>query len=84
MRKKVIVKNHSINVIKEFQNVLNETHDVVKIGTLTYEAGDVLAAIDPTALRCEAYDYADAQVVDGNWVEVDGDYFRPEDLEETA
>ena len=42
----------------EYCDVLND--EPVRIGSLTYDAADVLKAVDPTAYRCGLIDYADS------------------------
>lgn len=63
----------------EFEELLNDTNDLVKIGSLTYEAGHVLRQIDPIAFRCGVSDYIDNLLSDDYLEEIDGEYYRVEE-----
>lgn len=65
----------SLDAEKEYREFLNDTEPQVQIAGLIYLAGDVLAEVDPTALRCMALDWADCLVSDGEWVEIDGEFY---------
>ena len=47
------------------EEMINETSDLVYIGSLSYEPGRVLRKIDPVAFREATNDYADGLVEDG-------------------
>ena len=75
-----LIKEHCspIDAEEEFEELLNETCETLKIGTLEYEPGYVLRNIDPVAFRCGVSDYlADEE----QFTEVDGDYYRIYDIE---
>jgi hypothetical protein len=58
-----------------FQELLNETHEPLKIGSLEYLAGDALRKLDPIAFRCEVSNYIDSLLSDGELTEINGEYF---------
>jgi hypothetical protein len=62
----------------EFEELLNDTNDLIKIGNLTYEAGHALKNIDSIAFRCGVNDYIDNLLSDNYLEEIDGEYYRVE------
>lgn len=60
--------------------MLNDCYDAVKIGSLAYEAGEVLKKIDPVAFRECVNDYMDALIEDEYLTEIDGELFQTEDI----
>jgi hypothetical protein len=44
---------------ERFDEMLNESNEVIKIGTLEYLPSQVLKAVDPIAYRIGKYDFAD-------------------------
>lgn len=45
-----------------FDEMLDETNELIKIGTLEYLPSQVLKAVDPIAYRIGKYDYADMEL----------------------
>jgi hypothetical protein len=75
-----LIKEHCspVDAEEEFEELLNETCETLKIGTLEYEPGYVLRNIAPVAFRCGVSDYlAD----EDQFTEVDGDYYRIYDID---
>ena len=56
-----------INADELFQELLNETHDPLKIGSLEYLAGDALRKLD-------------SLLSDGELTELDGEYYWTSDI----
>ena len=75
-----LIKEHCtpIDAEEEFEELLSETCEVVKIGTLEYDPGYVLRNIDPVAFRCGV---SDMLADDEQYMEVDGEYYRVYDVE---
>ncbi len=75
-----LIKEHCtpINAEDEFEEMLNECYDTVKVGCCQWEAGYVMKELDPVAFRCGVSDYlAD----DDQFIEVDGEYYGVSDIE---
>ena len=75
-----LIKEHcsSIDAEEQFEELLSETCETVKIGSLEYDPGYVLRNIDPVAFRCGVFDMlAD----DEQYIEVDGEYYQVYDIE---
>ena len=49
---------------ERFDEMLDETNDLVKIGSLTYLPSQVLKNVDPIAYRIAKYDFADMGFAD--------------------
>lgn len=47
-----------------FEDMLNECHDNIKIGSLEYLPSLVLKHVDPVAYRCGLADYIDSLLTD--------------------
>lgn len=67
-----------IDAEEQFEELLSETCETVKIGTLEYDPGCVLRNIDPVAFRCGVSDMLSDE---DQYVEVDGQYYRISDVE---
>lgn len=76
-----LVKEHCspVDAEGEFEELLSETCETVKIGTLEYDPGHVLKNIDPVAFRCGV---SDMLADDEQFVEVGGEYYRICDIED--
>lgn len=48
----------------EYDEMLNDCHGAVKIGTLSYDPAEVLKAVDPVAYRIGMNEYFDARLED--------------------
>ena len=75
-----LIKEHCspIDGEEQFEELLNETCETVKIGSLEYDPGYVLRNIDPVAFRCGVSDMlADEE----QFIEVDGQYYQVYDIE---
>jgi predicted nucleic acid-binding Zn-ribbon protein len=46
--------------VEQYEEMINETNETVKIGSLEYEPAYVLKEVDPTAYRCGLNDYVDS------------------------
>ena len=75
-----LIKEHcsSIDAEEQFEELLSETCETVKIGSLEYDPGYVLRNIDPVAFRCGVSDMLSDE---DQYVEVDGQYFQVYDVE---
>ena len=60
-----------------YDYILDECCGPVQVGMLRYSASHVLKEIDPTAYRCGMNDYENSLEL----VEIDGEYYMPEDVE---
>lgn len=54
-----------------YDDMLDETHDDVEIGYITFTASQILNECDPIAYETGFSDYTSAQVEDGVWFEDD-------------
>ena len=75
-----LIKEHcsAVDAEQQFEELLSETCETVKIGSLEYDPGYVLRNIDPVAFRCGVSDMLSD---DEQFVEVDGQYYRVSDVE---
>ena len=75
-----LIKEHCtpIDAEEQFEELLSETCETVKIGSLEYDPGYVLRNIDPVAFRCGVSDMLE---VDEQYAEVDGQYYHVFDIE---
>ena len=75
-----LIKEHCspVDAEEEFEELLSETCETVKIGSLEYDPGYVLRNIDPVAFRCGV---SDMLADDEQFIEVDGEYYRVCDVE---
>lgn len=46
--------------IDQYDDMLNECHDEIMIGNLTFDPSDVVFNCDPIAYRCGLIDYIDS------------------------
>ena len=76
-----LIKEHCqpVNAEDEFEEMLNECYDTVKVGCCQWEAGYVMKELDPVAFRCGVSDYF---ANDDRFVEVDGEYYGVSDIED--
>ena len=63
---------------EEFEELLNECYEPVKVGCCEWDAGYVMRELDPVAFRCGV---SDMLADDEQYVEVDGQYYRVYDIE---
>lgn len=68
----------AVNLEEMYDDMLDECYGPVHIGCLEYSASYVLKEVDPTAYRCGMNDYE----YDLGLVEIDGEYYMLEDVEE--
>ena len=70
-----LVKEHctAIDAEAEFEELLSETCETVKIGTLEYDPGYVLKNVDPVAFQCGV---SDMLADDEQLIEIDGEHYR--------
>lgn len=54
------------DMTNEYKDFLNDVYGEVYVCGYTYEAGSVLADVDPIAFRCGMADWIDAHVLDGD------------------
>ncbi len=75
-----LIKEHCspIDAEEQFEELLSETCETVKIGSLEYDPGYVLRNIDPIAFRCGV---SDMLADDDQFVEIDGEYYRVCEIE---
>ena len=64
-----------------FDQNLDESQDMISIGSLNYSPSDVLKNVDPIAYRCGVIDYMESLVGDCLTDEIDGEYYLLEDVE---
>ncbi|MCP3684445.1 MAG: hypothetical protein GY861_17335 [bacterium] len=50
------------NCEDEYDEMLDDTSEEIKIGSLTFDPSDVLKNCDPTAYRCGYNDWADSEL----------------------
>lgn len=48
------------NLVNQYDDMINETTDTIKIGYIEFEASRVLEELDPIAYRCGLNDYYDS------------------------
>ena len=75
-----LIKEHceAIDAEEQFEEMLNECYEPVKVGFCEWDAGHVMKELDPVSFRCGVSDYlADEE----QFVEVDGEYFNISDIE---
>ncbi len=75
-----LIKEHceAIDAEEQFEELLNECHEPVKVGCCEWDAGHVMKELDPVAFRCGV---SDMLADDDQFVEVGGDYYRVCDVE---
>ena len=74
-----LIKEHceSIDAEEQFEEVLNECFESVKVGSCQWDAGYVMKELDPIAFRCGVSDY----LADDQFIEIDGEYYGESDIE---
>lgn len=70
----------AIDADELFEELLNDTNDALKIGSLEYPAGYALKKLDPIAFRCGVSDYIDSLLTDGELTEIDGEFYWTRDI----
>ena len=75
-----LIKEHcsAVDAEEQFEELLSETSETVKIGSLEYDPGYVLRNIDPVAFRCGV---SDMLADDEQFIEADGEHYRACDVE---
>jgi hypothetical protein len=75
-----LIKEHCspIDAEKKYEELISETCETIKIGTLEYDPGHVLRNIDPVAFHCGVSDMLSN---DEQYVEVDGQYYQVNGIE---
>ncbi|HUU18773.1 MAG TPA: hypothetical protein VMW72_16605 [Sedimentisphaerales bacterium] len=75
-----LIKEHceAIDAEEQFEELLSETCETVKIGSLEYDPGYVLRNMDPVAFHCGVSDMLSDE---DQYVEADGQYYRVYDIE---
>src|SRR4030042_5598028 len=70
-----LIKEHCspIDGEEQFEELLSETCEMVKIGSLEYDPGYVLRNIDPVAFRCGVSDMLSDE---DQYAEIDGQYYN--------
>jgi len=78
-----LIKEHCspIDAEEQFEELLSETCETVKIGSLEYDPGYVLRNIDPVAFRCGV---SDMLFDEDQYIEIDGQYYQVYDVENMA
>ena len=75
-----LIKEHCspIDCEEQFEELISETCETIKIGTLEYDPGYVLRNIDPVSFSCGVSDmFSD----DDQYVEIDGQYYNVYEIE---
>lgn len=65
-----------------FEELLDECYPEVKIGYGTYSPSQIMKELDPTAFEIGVKENLDNLAEDGVLYEVDGDYYRLDDIDE--
>ena len=75
-----LIKEHCtpVDAEGEFEELINEQYESVKIGYSEWEAGYVMKELDPIAFRCGV---SDMLADDEQFVEVDGEHYRVCEIE---
>ena len=75
-----LIKEHceAIDAEGQFEEMLNECSEPVKVGCCEWDAGYVMKELDPVAFRCGVSDYLSD---DEQFVEIDGEYYNISDIE---
>jgi hypothetical protein len=76
-----LIREHcqAIDGEEQFEEMLNECYEPIKVGCCQWDAGYVMKELDPTAFRCGVSDYlAD----NDTFAEFDGEYYLLSDIEE--
>lgn len=69
---------NTVDAEEEFEELLNECYESVKVGCCEWDAGQIMRELDPVAFRCGV---SDMLADDEQFVEVDGQYYRVYDIE---
>ncbi len=75
-----LIKEHCspIDADAEYEELISETCETVKIGLCEWEAGYVMKELDPVAFRCGV---SDMLADDEQFVEIDGEHYRVCEIE---
>lgn len=75
-----LIKEHcsAVDADAEFEELISETCETVKIGALEYNPGYVLRNIDPVAFQCGVSDMLSDE---DQFIEVGGEHYRVCDIE---
>jgi predicted RNA-binding Zn-ribbon protein involved in translation (DUF1610 family) len=76
----VETEGERVDVEEIYRDLLDECYPVIKFGELGYSPSHVLELVDPTAFRIGVSEYADCEVEDGRLIELNGTYYRLEDI----
>lgn len=72
----VETEGEHIDVEELYRDLLDDCYPEIKFGELMYSPAVVLEAVDPTAFRMGAVEYADGMIEDGLLIELNGSYYR--------
>jgi len=78
----VETEGEQVDVEELYRDLLDECYPEIKFGELSYSPAMVLEAVDPTAFRIGAGEYADGMIEDGLLIELIGRYYRVADVTE--
>lgn len=75
-----LIKEHceAIDAEEQFEEVLNECYETVKVGCCQWDPGYVMKQLDPIAFRCGISEHLGDE---DQFVEVDGEYYQVSDIE---
>ena len=75
-----LIKEHCspVDAEAEFEELLNEQYESVKIGLCEWDAGYVMKELDPVAFRCGV---SDMLADDEQSIEIDSEYYRVYEIE---
>lgn len=71
-----------IDIDSRYDEMLDEVHDTVRIGCCTFDPSRILSELDPIAYRCGLSDFVDAEESDDRIVEIKGNYYDYDEVEE--
>lgn len=72
----------SIDQEQMFRDSIDETTETIQIGSISFTPSRVLEELDPIAFRCGVSDYMDSLAQDGEYEEIDGEYYQASEVEE--
>lgn len=71
-----------IDLYERYDEMLDDCYEIIRIGTMEYCPSNVLREVDPIAYRCGFNDWLDSEMRDDYVVEVNGEYYDAEKVEE--
>jgi hypothetical protein len=71
----------SYELENQYKEMLSECYGEIDICGIKYDAAEALESVDPVAFRCGFADYISAEL-DDNLIEMDGEYYKIDLLEE--